>query len=97
MSGPGNSNAQSGRALLPGTSDGTEKRKTDGTQGRYMGEDQQDRGLTLILKNRMRRRQRRRLAVLGVLPGLGARAAPVAPLELPTPPPTRLIKSTTGC
>ena len=36
-------------------------------------------GLTSILKNR---RRRRNAAIIGVLPGLGARAALVAPLKL---------------
>ena len=39
-------------------------------QGRHIGQDRQDLGLTLILKNRLR--QRRRAAVLGVLSSLGA-------------------------
>jgi ankyrin repeat protein len=46
-------------------------------------------GLTSILKNRRRRRrQRRRAAILGVLPGLVARVAPMAPLNM-------LIKNST--
>ena len=43
--------------------------------------DRQDLGLTSILKNRRRRRQWRRAAIIEVSPGLGARAAQVAPLE----------------
>ena len=38
------------------------------------------------MKNR-RRRRRRRAAIIGALPGLGARAAPVAPLPAFTPTP----------
>ena len=38
----------------------------------------------LVLKNRRRRQQRRRAAIIGVLPGLGARAAPVARAPLVT-------------
>ena len=34
------------------------------------------------MKKRRRRRQRRRAAIIGVLAGMGARAAPVAPLHL---------------
>ena len=39
------------------------------------------------MKNRRWRRQRRRAAIIGALPGLGARAAPVAPLPAFTPTP----------
>ena len=45
--------------------------------------DRQDRGLTLILQNRTRRRQRRHAVLLGVLSGSGARHAGGAP-ELET-------------
>ena len=49
-------------------------------QARRTREGRQGRGLTSIWKNRRRRRQRRRAVIIGVLPGFGARAAPVAPL-----------------
>ena len=43
-----------------------------------MWQDRQDLGLTSILKNRCRRHA----PIEGVLPGLGARAAAVAPLKI---------------